>query len=301
MKIAIVGDPHISTGFRARVDDYLHAVLNKISEIADNNDRVIFLGDVFDTSAMPTFVFNETYRLLSKYDNDKFHTILGNHDLFHRNLKALNRTTIGSLNLTQVLHVHTEPFTIDGYNFVPVMTDDDVEKIHVAEDNDTKSVLLGHKYFEFYLCPEESITQEDIERLKYKWVFLGHDHCPYSAMQIGQSVLYRPGSLTRTTVDLYNKDRDIQYYQIDTETDTVCQKSIHYLPSDQVYLKGSFDKKDEKVARTKQSNLVKLLARFDRRQKSSISLDKTLLSIGGTQEQVQYLRELHRMHNIKYN
>ena len=30
MKIAIVGDPHISTGFRARVDEYLRTVLNKI-------------------------------------------------------------------------------------------------------------------------------------------------------------------------------------------------------------------------------------------------------------------------------
>lgn len=301
MKIAIVGDPHISTGFRARVDDYLHTVLNKISEIADNNDKVIFLGDVFDTSAMPTLVFNETYKLLSKYDKDKFHTILGNHDLFHRNLKALNRTTIGSLNLTQVLHVHTEPFTIGGYNFVPVMTDDDVSKIPVADDNYTDSVLLGHKYFEFYLCPEESFTKEDIEKLKYRWVFLGHDHCPYNAMQIGQSVLYRPGSLTRTTADLYNKDREIHYYQIDTEADDVSMQNVSSLPSDQVYLKGSFDKKEEKVARPKQSNLVKLLARFDRRQKSNVSLDKTLLSIGGTQEQVQYLRELHRMHNIKYN
>ena len=30
MKIAIVGDPHISTGFRARGDEYLRTVLRKI-------------------------------------------------------------------------------------------------------------------------------------------------------------------------------------------------------------------------------------------------------------------------------
>ena len=34
MKIAIVGDPHISTGFRARIDDYLRTVLRKIKDIA---------------------------------------------------------------------------------------------------------------------------------------------------------------------------------------------------------------------------------------------------------------------------
>ena len=63
MKIAIVGDPHISTGFRARVDEYLRTVLNKIEQIAEENDKVIFLGDVFDASSMSTYVFNTVYKL----------------------------------------------------------------------------------------------------------------------------------------------------------------------------------------------------------------------------------------------
>ena len=113
MKIAIVGDPHISTGFRARVDDYLRTVIRKIKDIANENDAVIFLGDVFDTSAMPTYVFNYTYRELKDFKGH-LHTILGNHDMFHRNLKSLNKTTIGSLDLTEVIKVHTEPFKLGG-------------------------------------------------------------------------------------------------------------------------------------------------------------------------------------------
>lgn len=299
MKIAIVGDPHISTGFRARVDDYLRTVLRKIKDIAKDNDYVIFLGDVFDTSAMPTYVFNETYAALREYEG-KLHTILGNHDLFHRNLKALNRTTIGSLNITNVLHVHTEPFTLAGVTFVPVMTDDKVENIPNGE-NDSKKILLCHKYYDMLTTPEESLTREDFVNLDYSTVFMGHDHMPYEPLLVNNSTIYRPGSLTRTTVDVYNKDRGIRYYQLDTETMVIDEVPVFCQSSDDVFLRGSFDKPKDKVIKTDKSTLAKLLARFDKKTTNSLSLNDTLVKLGGTKEEVQYLRELHTMHNIKYN
>lgn len=297
MKIAIVGDPHISTGFRARVDDYLKTVLGKIEQIAEENDKVIFLGDVFDASSMSIFVFNTVYKVFKEYPQ-KFHTILGNHDLFHRNLKSLNRTTIGSLQLTDVLNIHTKEFELGGLTFVPVLTDTPPDDIPY---DDGTAVLLGHKYFEMLVCPEESLETEDIQRLNYKWVFLGHDHVPYEPKRIGNSILYRPGSLTRTTVDLYNKDRNIRYYQIDTTEDTVTEKPVFCLPSEQVYLKGSFDKEDKQTYKVDNNSLTKLLAKFDRHTLKGLSLEETLKRCGGSSEEIQYLRELHRMHNISYN
>ena len=297
MKIAVVGDPHISTGFRARVDEYFRTVLRKIEDIAKENDKVIFLGDVFDASTMSTYIFNETYKMFKKYP-DKLHTILGNHDMFHRNLKSLNRTTIGSLQLTDVLKIHTEEFTLGGITFYPIMTDTPVDDI--PYDNGT-SVLLGHKYFEMLLCPEESLTEQNIEELGYKWVFLGHDHVPYPPKTIGNSVLYRPGSLTRTTTDAFNKDRGIQYYQIDTEEMTVTAKEVYAQPSEEVYLKGSFEKVETKRVAVDKGSLAKLLARFDRKSASNLSLEETLRKLNGTMDQIQYLRELHRVHNISYN
>ena len=297
MKIAIVGDPHISTGFRARVDEYLRTVLRKIEQIAEENDKVIFLGDLFDASSMSTYVFNTVYKLFKEYPN-KLHTILGNHDMFHRNLSSLNRTTIGSLQLTDVLAIHTKEFELGGLTFVPVLTDTPADDIPY---DDGTAILLGHKYFEMLVCPEESLEEEDIRRLNYKWVFLGHDHVPYEPKTIGNSVLYRPGSLTRTTTDLYNKDRAIRYYQIDTTDMTVTEKPVFCLPSDQVYLKGSFDKKDKPTYKVDSNSLTKLLAKFDRKSLKGMSLEETLKRCGGSAEEVQYIRELHRMHNISYN
>jgi DNA repair exonuclease SbcCD nuclease subunit len=299
MKIAIVGDPHISTGFRGRADDYLKTVLRKIEDIAKENDKVIFLGDLFDTSALPIYVFNETYKVFKRYP-DKFHTILGNHDTFHRNLKALNKTTIGSLNLTSVLQIHVKPFDIDNVTFVPVLVDDDIEKIDKATP-EKKEILLGHKYFELFVCPEESFERDQLERLNYDLVFLGHDHVPYEPLIIGNTTLYRPGSLTRTTTDLYNKDRKIRYYQLDTETMDVDEKEVQCLPSSEVFLKGSFDKQKDKVVKTDSGNLAKLLAKIDRQTVSKLSLSDTLRKLGGTEEEVQYIRELHLTHNISFN
>lgn len=300
MKIAIVGDPHIATGFRARVDDYLRTVLRKIKDIAEENDAVIFLGDVFDTSAMPTYVFNTTYKALEPYKG-KLHTILGNHDMFHRNLKSLNKTTIGSLDLTKVIEVHTAPFKVDSVEFVPVMTDDDFLKI--PQDETNSKVLLCHKYYDMMVCPEESLDDSELIDLNYKYVFMGHDHQPYEPMILGNTQVFRPGSLTRTTVDDYNKERGIRYYQINTKDMSVTEKPVRALPSSEVYLKGSFDKQEKQSNKIKTDihSLSKLLARFDRKQLSNLSLEEVMRRLNGTEEQVLYIRELHRMHNIKYN
>ena len=300
MKIAIVGDPHISTGFRARVDDYLRTVLNKIEYIASENDAVIFLGDVFDTSAMPTYVFNTTYKALNKFKG-KLHTILGNHDMFHRNVKSLHRTTIGSLDLTETIKVHVKPFALGGVTFVPVMTDDDFETIPV--DNDNNSILLCHKYYDMMVCPEESFDEGELKELNYKYVFFGHDHMPYEPLDFNNTILYRPGSLTRTTVDSYNEKRDIRYYQLDTETMSVTAQLVPCLPSSEVYLKGAFDKKEVafQAKYNNSANLAKLLAKFDRQTVSNLSLEEVMKKCKASNEVITYIRELHRLHNIKYN
>lgn len=300
MKIAIVGDPHISTGFRARIDDYLHTTLDKIVHIAKENDAVIFLGDMFDTCAMPTYVFNETYKALKPFQG-KLHTILGNHDMFHRNVKSLQRTTIGSLSLTGAINLHIDkPFEIDNITFVPVMVDVDFNDI--PRDDTNTQILLAHKYYEMMVCPEESLDNSEIKYLNYKYVFLGHDHQPYTSLSISNSVVFRPGSLTRITIDNYNKDRVIRYYQLDTTNYNIEEVEIPTTPSEEVYLKGSFDKiAKESKTKTDMQSLSKLLARFDRKQVSKLSLEEVIRRINGTEEQIAYIRELHRMHNISYN
>ena len=150
------------------------------------------------------------------------------------------------------------------------------------------------------------LTGNDFGKLKdlnYKYVFMGHDHMPYEPLDLGNTILYRPGSLTRTTVDKYNEKRDIRYYVLETGTMEVYADIVPSLPSSEVYLNGSFAEKE--VARHKayndRANIGKLLARFDRQLTSNISLEDVLRKGKVPEDIIMYLRDLHRLHNIKYN
>ena len=154
------------------------------------------------------------------------------------------------------------------------------------------------------VCPEESLDASELQDLNYKYVFMGHDHQHYDPISLGNTLLFRPGSLTRHTVDWYNKDRQVMYYQLDTEIGSVKPVDIRMQPSSEVYLKGSFDVNKEatnKRPRTDMQSLSKLLARFDRKQVSNLSLEGVMKQLNGTEEQILYIRELHRLHNIKYS
>ena len=56
-----------------------------------------------------------------------------------------------------------------------------------------------------------------------------------------------------------------------------------------------------KRPRTDMQSLSKLLAKFDRKQVSNLSLEGVMKQLNGTEEQILYIRELHRLHNIKYS
>mgnify|MGYP003299083243 CR=1 FL=1 len=58
----------------------------------------------------------------------------------------------------------------------------------------------------------------------------------------------------------------------------------------------------ESRVKTDSHSLSKLLARFDRKQVSNLSLENVLREkLSASEEQILYIRERHRMHNIKYN
>ena len=90
MKIAIVGDTHITEYIREREDNYLNAVLLKLEYIATHNDKVIVLGDLFDRPTNSDYLFYRVYSLMKRYEG-KFISILGNHDIIKHNYEQINK------------------------------------------------------------------------------------------------------------------------------------------------------------------------------------------------------------------
>lgn len=303
-KIGILIDPHlVERSARCRKDSYLETALGKLEYVIKNNDYVIIAGDLMHIHNNSTLFFNTLFTLFNKYKG-KVHAIPGNHDVFSRNLSALNRTTLGSLFYTGAIDLHMTPWKLGGINFVPVLVDTDPDLIPVDENND--SIMIAHKFYQQQFDPEESLFEEDIRRLNYNLCFLGHDHKPYPEEYVGTSTVIRMGSLTRMDTQCYNKDREIVYYQITTDEDgkyTYDRVVIPHKPLKEVYTEEAYAKMtsgEEKREIVSFIQIGDVLSKLNKHSEGSNSLDKTLRRIGTPQDSIDDIKFRHNMNNVQY-
>ena len=190
--IAIVGDIHIrEEAPRSRTDNYFDTCMNKIDKLMAKHKYVIILGDFFDKSNIPVEYLNEAIDRLSKYTG-RIYTVLGNHDAHYRTLK-LNKTSIGLLDKVGVVQLKLDSFSIEGISFDVASV---VPELKLPEKK--SNILLGHFYLEKSGQAKESMHTEDL--LEYEYVFLGHEHEPQEPLQIGNTTIFRNGSLLRKDV-----------------------------------------------------------------------------------------------------
>lgn len=301
MKIAVVGDVHLAErNPRCRKDNFLQAVLKKLDYIAKRSDKVIILGDLFHVHSNSTQLFNTLFKFFSIRHQHKFICIPGNHDLFHNNLMSLDRTTLGSLYYTNAIDLKYQPFEIDNAKFVVSLVNKDMENLPV--DGDNSKILLGHNFYEMSLSPKESFTKDDIRKLNYRYVFLGHDHQPYEEEFIGNSILIRMGSLSRIDISKYNKDREIAYYELDSVTLDYERHVVPVQPVSECYIEEAFTKLSNENRKQAISfvEIGEALAKFNKCAEGSNSLDKTLIKLGASDKEREYIKYLHTITNVKY-
>lgn len=295
-KVGICIDPHITDRHRCRKDNFLEAALNKLDYIASNNDYVIIAGDLFHTSNNASQIFYKVYSLMKKHEG-KFLAIPGNHDLLHNNLGTLDRTTIGSLALTGALHLFFDQVEIDGVIFRASHVMKNLDKFPI--DTENNRVLIGHNYLEMMGSAKESFTKDELRKLNYKLVFLGHDHKPYEELFLGNSTVIRMGSLTRIDTQSYNKERKIYYYQLDTRTMNYKKVEVPSALAKDIYTDEAFNR----IGRVKEDiSFIKIgdvLAKFKKKEVSANSLNSKLLKIA-SQKEIDYIKSLHELNNIRY-
>lgn len=225
-KVAVVGDQHITGKFpRARNDDYLTSILYKLEQILQANDIVIGLGDMFDSPSIEEEALNRFFSLLLKYPDKPFYTIYGNHDLYKYSLTSIKRTSLG-IALLKGFVEHLESIQIHNRIFQEIPF---VPSLPVIPDANQQTILLGHYHFEFKFAKKFSLYREQIEASNAYAVILGHDHEPYSEMQLGNTALIRPGSLARNTANGYNFGRIPQYVQFDITPETISYQYVSLL------------------------------------------------------------------------
>ena len=298
MKLAIVGDPHvIDLKPRCRKDNYFDVVLGKIETVLTENDIVIFLGDIFSHPTVPFLHLNRIIELFAKYRHKQIISIVGNHDVYSYNIGSLPKTTLGLLDTIGLVDVKTAGFDAGGLHFEVVPLSMDLSLLPVDTN---KSVLLGHCFFENNLDPKYSITEADILRLNYRYIFLGHDHSPYETKKIGESYLIRPGSLTRYEADPYNLKRIPGYIQINLNLGGMEYKYLDVTPAESIFhedfLRGKVNDKPIDIL-----DLESIINGFSRRTVTGKTVLKVLYELKASEESLEYLRGVHTLENVPYN
>lgn len=294
--IAILVDPHITDRHRCRKDDFLETALAKLDYVASENDYVIILGDLFHTNSNSNYIFYKMYKLFTKHLG-KFYAIPGNHDLIHNNINALEKTTIGSLALTGALNLNFKEFILEGITFGVSHVMKDLSKIPVDESN--SKVLLGHNYLEPVGAEKEWFTKDELRKLNYKLVFLGHDHQPHDEEQIGNSTLIRMGSLTRIDTQPYNKQREIYYYRLNSKTLDYEKVKVPSKPAVEVFTEEAFQRIGRKKEDVSFIQIGDVLSKFAKKTTGNNSLHEKLLKIASERE-IEYIKSLHELNNVRY-
>lgn len=208
--IIFVGDLHLKGSSPiSRVDDYPTVILNKLESLINtaksfNCDKIMLLGDVFDShiTTLPYLakVIN-TFRKISDAGIDVY-TIVGNHDIKNNRMDSLDSSALGILISTGYLKLAPRNLTIDDTSFNCFHYPEELEN----NNESCYSVCVAHRYYEFGLS-WDSLTSEDLKSLNYDAMILGHYHVPCDTLSIEDTLLYRPGSLSRSTSEPYNKLR----------------------------------------------------------------------------------------------
>lgn len=295
-KIGIFIDPHITDRHRCRKDNFLQTVINKMEFVANNNDYVIIPGDLFHTSSNPDFIFYRMCKFFMKHKG-KFILTPGNHDLLHNNLQALEKTTIGSLALTGVLRLECNKFKIGKAEFQVSHVMKDLAKIPI--DTSNSKILIGHNYVEPVGTAKEWFTKDELRKLNYKLIFLGHDHQPHEEELIGESILIRMGSLTRIDTQPYNKERKIYYYQLDSETLDYERIEVPSNSIEEVFIESAFSKVNKIKEDVTFVKIGDVLSKFKKKQGGVNSLHERLKKIA-SQKEIDYIKTLHELNNVRY-
>lgn len=209
--VIVIGDCHLKCNAPvSRKDNYPVTILNKLLYIASvaktySCNKFILLGDVFDSpiTSLPYLatVIN-TFKKIHELGITVY-TIVGNHDIKNNRIDSLDSTALGILISTGYVTLAPSELIVDDTVFRCFNYTD---KLTGKQSDDKFEVCVAHLYYEFGLS-DDSLHADDVSRLNYNAMILGHYHVPCDDLKVGRTMLYRPGSLSRSTSEPYNKIR----------------------------------------------------------------------------------------------
>lgn len=237
--VFVIGDLHLK-GLApiSRCDNYPIAILKKIEYLAGISksckcNTFILLGDVFDspvTSLQYLANVINTFRKVSE-SGITVYTIVGNHDIKNNRMDNLPFTALGILISTGYVKLAPRDLKIENTVFKFFNYPEDV----TPKLSGDFEVCIAHRYYEFGLS-WDSFHEEDVINLNYDAMILGHLHVPCDTIEVGNTTLYRPGSLSRSTSEPYNKLRTPRALLFNCENHKATYVEVMCSPANKIFV-----------------------------------------------------------------
>lgn len=217
--IAVIGDLHFdNNNVSSRIDNLMYTTCDKLDYILkkciENNVKIVlFQGDVLNRVQVSHEAINLLGKYLLKFKNKgmRLFTIIGNHDMYRNNIDYMVKTplqTLFTFNILEHINLNTRIVINKNILLTPV---DYIQYPPCANKNYAINILLAHMFFnktEFIADKNHNLSINDVKKLNYDFIFLGHDHEEYKPIKVKNSYIYRQGSVLRGTSHNYNFKRN---------------------------------------------------------------------------------------------
>lgn len=218
-------DIHFGKKCSIRLDDVDQAIIEKLEQVLkicinDNIQVVLTAGDIFDGVNISRSALFKAWEIFNKFKTSGItvFAIFGNHDEFRGNVNFRHETPLDFLIKTQVVTKYPEELIIctDNKNY-SITGFDYYEELKPCNQSDYESVMIAHLFYNnAFMGGSHNLEDEDLKKLGYHNVVLGHDHSKYKNVVTKDGInIYRFGSLARVSTTQSELEREIGVMKFD--------------------------------------------------------------------------------------
>lgn len=236
MRLMFIGDLHFRCqNPELRIDDYKQDIMNCTLEsfqIAEkmNCDKVILLGDIFDSAEPVGIIRNEVIDMFQgKSDGTdwpfEIYAVIGNHDIIGHNLTTLKRTALGTLSRCGVKIV--DEIREDGVGIFFGHFQDGIEQKDFSANDHDIYAMHSNILPETFVGDEYVLIKDFKAHEKTRLVISGHYHPGYPTKVREDGVVFaNPGAIARKAAIKSNIERELQVAVVDITPETCKMKMV---------------------------------------------------------------------------
>lgn len=302
-RIGIALDLHCRMGNPvSRKDNYFEACMKKFEFLLKNCDILLQAGDVFTKSREEDICKNRMLSLLNRYGIPMC-IVPGNHDIENDVLDSLVKTSLGNLasNPNVTILSSDKIWNIAGIK-VGVLAYD-IKEAKVQTFSEPVDIVIGHHFYNWERDLNLSLTDEDILRYNAKYVFLGHDHEPHKTVQVGNTKIYRYGSVMRENLMAYTQNHHPCFAEIIVDSNGNMSEpeliEIPHAPFEDVFRWE--EKKIFKKCTKLISDIKDFLGSMDIKSEDQRTISSILINdLKAPEDVVNYLQLVYRINHIQF-